>query len=128
MRGAKVIADFNLTQDEKLILVAGQGVPNFDGDHCNGGGGASWVMSGDTYTTAIPLIVANGAGGDTSDGSTKVQPNTTLGSNITVTPTSGEGGGAAVTGKQTTPVLGGSAVTGRGSQRADRPNSAGWFE
>ena len=127
MRGAKVIADFNLTQGEKLILVAGQGVPNYDGDHCNGGAGASWVMSGDTYTTAIPLIVANGAGGDTSDGSTKIQPNTTLGSDITVTPSSGEGGGAAVTGKQTTPVLGGSAVTGRGSQKSDKPNSAGWL-
>ena len=127
MLGVKVIVDFNLTKGEKLILAAGQGVPDYDGDHCNGAGGASWVMSGSDYTTAIPLIVANGAGGDTSDGSTKIQPNTTLGSDITVTPSSGEGGGAAVTGKQTTPVLGGSATTGRGSQNASKPNSAGWL-
>ena len=105
MRGVKVIADFNLTKDEKLILAAGQGVPDYDGDHCNGGGGASWVMSGSDYATAIPLIVANGAGGDTSDGSAKGQANVTLGSSIAVTPTSGEGGGgSAITGKQTSLV------------------------
>lgn len=126
-RGAKVTADFNLVGGEQLILVAGQGVPRWDGDHCNGGAGASWVMSGGTYTTCVPLIVANGAGGDTSDGSVKVQPNTTLGSSITVTPTTSEGGGSSVTGRQTTPVLGSYATTGRGSQRGDRPNSGGWL-
>jgi hypothetical protein len=126
MRGVTVIADFNLVAGEKLILAVGQGVPNYDGDHCNGGAGASWVMSGDAIGTCIPLIVANGAGGDTSDGSAKVQPNTTLGSSITVTPTSGEGGGSGVTGKQTTPVNSGSTV-GRGSQNASRPNSGGWL-
>ena len=127
MRGVTVVADFNLTAGEKLIIVAGQGVPDYDGDHCNGGAGASWVMSGDAIGTCIPLIVANGAGGDTSDGSAKDQPNTTLGSSITVTPTGGEGGGSAVTGKQTTPVLGSSATNGRGSQKSDRPNSGGWL-
>ena len=126
MRGVKVIADFNLTRGEKLILAAGQGVPDFDGDHCNGGGGASWVMSGNDYATAIPLIVANGAGGDTSDGNAKGQANTTLGSSITVTPTSGEGGGSAVTGKQTTPINS-TATAGRGSQNGIRPNSGGWL-
>ena len=126
MRGVKVVADFNLVKGEKLILVAGQGVPNYDGDHCNGGGGASWVMSGISTSTAIPLIVANGAGGDTSDGSTKDQPNVTLGSSITITPTVGEGGGDAVTGKQTTPVLS-NATAGRGSQETSQPNSGGWL-
>ena len=63
---------------EQLILVAGQGVPRRYGDHCNGGAGASWVMSGGTVSTCVPLIVANGTGGDTSDGSVKQQPNTTL--------------------------------------------------
>jgi len=127
-RGVKVIVDFNLTKGEKLILAAGQGVPDrLNNDSCNGGGGASWVMSGDTYTTAIPLIVASGAGGDTSDGSgPKDQPNVVLGSSITVTPTNGEGGGAAVTGKQTSTVNS-NATTGRGSQEANYPNSAGWL-
>ena len=126
MLGVKVIADFNLTGGEKLILAAGQGVPDYDGDHCNGGGGASWVMSGNDYTTAIPLIVANGAGGDTSDGGAKGQANTTLGSSITVTPTSGEGGGSAVTGKQTTPINS-NVSEGRGSQNTSQPNSGGWL-
>ena len=126
MRGVKVIADFNLTKDEKLILAAGQGVPDYPGDHCNGGGGASWVMSGSDYATAIPLIVANGAGGDTSDGPNKTQANVTLGNSITVTPTSGEGGGSAVTGKQTYATLPGSTA-GRGSQNTSRPNSGGWL-
>lgn len=126
MRGCKVIADFNLAVGEKLILVAGQGVPNYYNDHCNGGGGASWVMSGDNYLTAIPLIVANGAGGDTSDGTSKAQPNTTLGSSITVTPSSFEGGGASVTGKQTTPSNS-NATAGRGSQDYTYPNSGGWL-
>jgi len=127
-RGVKVIADFNLTKGEKLILAAGQGVPDrLNNDSCNGGGGASWVMSGDTYTTAIPLIVASGAGGDTSDGSgPKDQPNVVLGSSITVTPTNGEGGGAAVTGKQTSTVNS-NATAGRGSQETNYPNSAGWL-
>ena len=126
MLGVKVIADFNLTKDEKLILAAGQGVPDYSGDHCNGGGGASWVMSGSDYATAIPLIVANGAGGDTSDGPNKAQANVTLGNSITVTPTSGEGGGSAVTGKQTSSTLPGSTA-GRGSQNTSRPNSGGWL-
>ena len=126
-RGAKVTADFNLVGGEQLILVAGQGVPRRDGDHCNGGAGASWVMSGGTVSTCVPLIVANGAGGDTSDGSVKQQPNTTLGSSITVTPTSSEGGGPSVTGKETTPVLGSYATSGRGSQKTDSPNSGGWL-
>ena len=126
MLGVKVIADFNLTGGEKLILAAGQGVPDYDGDHCNGGGGASWVMSGNDYTTAIPLIVANGAGGDTSDGTAKGQANVTLGNSITVTPTSGEGGGSAVTGKQTTPINS-NATAGRGSQNTSQPNSGGWL-
>lgn len=126
MSGVTVRADFNLTQGEKLILVAGQGVPDYSGDHCNGGAGASWVMSGDDIGTCIPLIVANGAGGDTSDGSAKGQPNTTLQSSITVTPTVGEGGGSAVTGKQTTPVNSG-ATAGRGDQNGTNPNSGGWL-
>ncbi len=126
MRGVTVVADFNLTQGEKLILVAGQGVPDYDGDHCNGGAGASWVMSGDAIGTCIPLIVANGAGGDTSDGNAKGQPNTTLGSSITVTPTSDEGGGSAVTGKQTTPISS-TATAGRGDQSSSDPNSGGWL-
>jgi len=126
MRGVKVTADFDLVRGEKLIIVAGQGVPNYYGDHCNGGGGASWVMSGSDYTVAIPLIVANGAGGDTSDGNAKAQPNTTLGSSITVTPTAAEGGGAAVTGKETTPIYGHSS-SGRGATTTARPNSGGWL-
>ena len=126
MLGVKVIADFNLTEGEKLILAAGQGVPDYDGDHCNGGGGASWVMSGSDYATAIPLIVANGAGGDTSDGGAKGQANVTLGNSITVTPTGGEGGGSAVTGKQTTPINS-TVDPGRGSQNTSKPNSGGWL-
>ena len=126
MRGCTVTADFYLYRGEKLILAAGQGVPDFDGDHCNGGAGASWVMSGETIATCVPLIVATGAGGDTSDGDALGQPNTTLGSSITVTPTGGEGGGSAVTGKQTTPINS-TATAGRGDQVADKPNSGGWL-
>ena len=127
-RGVKLTADFNLIKGEQLILAVGQGVPDDSGsDSCNGGGGASWVMSGSNYTTAIPLIVAAGAGGDTSDGQgPKDQPSTTLGSSITVTPTIGEGGGSAVTGKETTPINS-SASAGRGSQNTTYPNSAGWL-
>ena len=126
MRGCTVVADFNLVKEEKLIIAVGQGVPDYDGDHCNGGAGASWVMSGDTISTCIPLIVANGAGGDTSDGNAKSQPNTVLGNSITVTPSSDEGGGSAVTGKQTTPTLS-DATAGRGSSNSSSPNSGGWL-
>lgn len=127
MRGCTVTADFFLYKEDKLIFAAGQGVPDFDGDHCNGGAGASWAMYGSDYATAVPLIVANGAGGDTSDGDNALpQPNTTLGSSITVTPSNGEGGGSAVTGKQTTPVQS-NASPGRGDQISDKPNSGGWL-
>jgi len=127
LRGCTVTADFNLFKSEYLILVAGQGVPDFDGDHCNGGAGASWVMSGGNIATCVPLIVANGAGGDTSDSSNSIaQPNTTLGSSITVTPTNGEGGGPSVTGRQTVPLQS-SAVKGRGDQVSNKPNSGGWL-
>jgi hypothetical protein len=125
-RGVKVIADFNLVKSEHLILAAGQGVPNFNGDHCNGGGGASWVMRGKNYVTAIPLIVAAGSAGDTSDGGNKQQPNIALGQSITVTPTAQEGGGASVTGKQTTPILS-SAIYGRGGINNYYACSAGWL-
>ena len=44
-RGVKVIADFNLTKGDYLILAAGQGVPDdFNSDSCNGGGGASAIV------------------------------------------------------------------------------------
>ena len=130
-RGVKVIADFNLTKGDYLILAAGQGVPDdLNSDSCNGGGGATWVMSGSDYTTAIPLIVANGAGGDSSDGSAKDQPNIVLGSSFTVTPTAAQGGGAAVTGKQTQPILSNvwsSLAFGQGDNDTTQPNSAGWL-
>ena len=125
-RGVKVIADFNLIESKYLILAVGQGVPNFLGDHCNGGGGASWVMSGSDYSTAIPLIVAAGSAGDTSDGGPKQQPNTILGQSITVTPTAQEGGGASVTGKQTSPILS-AAISGRGGINNYYACSAGWL-
>ena len=130
-RGVKVIADFNLTKGDYLILAAGQGVPDdLNSDSCNGGGGATWVMSGSNYATAIPLIVANGAGGDSSDGVAKQQPNIVLGSSFTVTPTAAQGGGSAVTGKQTQPILSNvysSLAFGLGDNDTTQPNSAGWL-
>jgi len=130
-RGVKVIADFNLTKGDYLILAAGQGVPDdLNSDSCNGGGGATWVMSGSNYLTAVPLIVANGAGGDSSDGTTKDQPNIVLGSSFTVTPTAAQGGGPAVTGKQTIPILSNvysSLAFGEGDNDTTQPNSAGWL-
>ena len=82
------------------------------------------------YATAIPLIVANGAGGDSSDGVAKQQPNIVLGSSFTVTPTAAQGGGAAVTGKQTQPILSNvwsSLAFGLGDNDTIFPNSAGWL-
>ena len=117
-RGVKVTADFQVARGEKFIIVAGQGVPNWNGDHCNGGGGASWVMRGDVISTCIPLIVAAGAGGDTSDGDTpKNQPDVTLGSSITV---------SGVTGRQTT-AMNSTASNGNGDVASGRPNSGGWL-
>ena len=130
--GVKVTANFDLVAGEQLILVAGQGVPRYLGDHCNGGAGASWVMSGGNKATCVPLIVAAGSGGDTSDGGQKANPNTSFGfsgSSYTITPTAGEGGGPSVTGKLTEPIYGSSNSTdfGRGSQNSSQPNSGGWL-
>lgn len=127
--GVKVTANFDLVAGEQLILVAGQGVPRYTGDHCNGGGGASWVMSGGNKATCVPLIVAAGSGGDTSDGGQKQNPNTSLSSSYTITPTSGEGGGPSVTGKVTSAINGPATVAqyGRGSQNTSQPNSGGWL-
>lgn len=121
--GVLVESDFNLIYGEKLIIVAGQGVPNYSGDHCNGGGGASWVMTGSDYQTAVPLIVANGAGGDTSD-TTKnntSQSRITLGNEITVQDNS-----ISVTGRQTTPTNS-TANPGYGDTDGGYPSSGGWL-
>ena len=96
MRGVTVQADFSLNMDDKLLIAVGQGVPNYDGDHCNGGAGATWIALGDTIATALMLLVGNGAGGDTSDGGTKSQPNTALNRSVT-----NVGG---VSGLETTPI------------------------
>ena len=123
MLGVKVTAEFTLVKNNKLIIVVGQGVPDFDGDHCNGAGGASWVMSGSDNSTAIPLVVANGAGGDTSDGGVKVQPNVTLGSSFSITHA-----GVTTTGKQTTPInLHSGTGNGYGGTNPSAPNSGGWL-
>ena len=105
MRGVTVQADFALTKGDQLIIAVGQGVPDYPGDHCNGGAGASWVALGSNISTALMLLVGNGAGGDTSDGGTKGQPNTSLNRNV-----SNVGG---VTGLETTPINS-SASTGYG--------------
>jgi hypothetical protein len=118
MRGVTVRADFDLTLGDKLLIAVGQGVPNYNGDHCNGGGGASWVALGDTIGTALMLLVGNGAGGDTSDGGAKGQPNTSL--NSTVTNVGG------VSGLQTTPINS-SASIGYGNQSTTYPNSGGYL-
>ncbi len=113
MRGVTVQADFALDMNDKLLIAVGQGVPNYDGDHCNGGAGASWVAHGGTIATALMLLVGNGAGGDTSDGGSKGQPNTSL--NRTVTNVGG------VSGLETTPINS-SASTGYGGA-----NSGGYL-
>tara|TARA_Y100000996_G_scaffold107122_1_gene78793 strand:- start:563 stop:3778 length:3216 start_codon:yes stop_codon:yes gene_type:complete len=124
MRGVKVTAEFPLIKNNKLIIVVGQGVPDFFGDNCNGGGGASWVMSGSDYSTAIPLVVANGAGGDTSDGGgPKIQPNVTLGTSFSITHA-----GVTTTGKQTTPInRHNETLDGYGGTNPSAPNSGGWL-
>jgi len=99
-RGSLVTASFNLTQGEIITMVAGQGVPDYSGDHCNGAAGASWVCRNQSTSASIPLIVASGAGGDTSDGSAKGNQNTSLGSSFTMTNPSG----TSFTGRQTTPT------------------------
>lgn len=99
-RGSLVTASFNLTQGEIITMAAGQGVPDYSGDHCNGAGGASWVCRNQSSAVSIPLIVASGAGGDTSDGSPKSNQNTTLNSSFTMTNPSG----TSFTGRQTTPT------------------------
>ena len=99
-RGSLVTASFNLTQGEIITMVAGQGVPDYNGDHCNGAAGASWVCRNQSTSASIPLIVASGAGGDTSDGQAKQNQNTSLGSSFTITNPSG----VSFTGRQTTPI------------------------
>jgi|TARA_R110002153_G_scaffold46792_1_gene132130 hypothetical protein len=99
-RGSLVTASFNLTQGEIITMAAGQGVPDYSGDHCNGAGGASWVCKNQSSAVSIPLIVASGAGGDTSDGQAKGNQNTTLNSSFTMTNPSG----TSFTGRQTTPI------------------------
>ena len=118
MRGVTVQADFDLSASDKLLIAVGQGVPNYSGEHCNGGAGASWVALGDTIATALMLLVGNGAGGDTSDGSTKGQPNTTLNTSV-----SSVGG---VTGLQTTPINS-TASIGYGGNSGAYPNSGGYL-
>ena len=113
MRGVTVQADFSLNMDDKLIIAVGQGVPNYDGDHCNGGAGATWIAVGDDIATALMLLVGNGAGGDTSDGGTKGQPNTSLNRSV-----NNVGG---VSGLETTPINS-SASTGYGGN-----NSGGYL-
>ena len=122
--GVLVESDFNLISGEKLIIVAGQGVPNYSGDHCNGGGGASWVMTGSDYLTAVPLIVANGAGGDTSDTgkNSTSQSRITLGNEITVQ----DNNSISVTGRQTTPTNS-NANPGYGDTYGGYPSSGGWL-
>jgi len=117
-RGVIATADFNLTMGDTIIIVAGQGVPDFSGDHCNGGAGASWVARGNNISTAVPLLVGSGAGGDTSDGGTKVQPNT----NITANSVNVGG----ITGTETTVVNPDGTSSGYGGA-GSTPNSGGWL-
>jgi len=122
-RGAICEGEFPLTGGEQLILVAGQGVPDYSGDHCNGAGGASWACRGSSISSAIPLVVGAGAGSDTSDGSAKVDGNTTFGSIFTT-----QSGG--FTGKQTEPVSSApdpAAGNGGAGGGGDKPASGGWL-
>jgi hypothetical protein len=118
-RGVTVQATFSLTQLDYLLIAVGQGVPDFTGDHCNGGAGATWIAHGAEISSALMLLVGNGAGGDTSDGTTSTQPNTTL--NVTVTNVGG------VSGSSTTPVVPTGAAIGFGGNDVNQPNSGGYL-
>lgn len=65
-------ARFALTQSDMIVVAVGQGVPDMLGDHCNGAGGGTFITilpnSSASYPAAIPLVVAAGAAGGTSDG------------------------------------------------------------
>lgn len=97
-RGQIATARFNLSVGDQVIIVVGQGVPDYTGDHCNGAGGGSFVALGSNYTTAIPLLVGAGASGDTSDGGGN-DPSTTSASRSVTDPS-----GATHTGLTTTPI------------------------
>ena len=118
-RGVTVQATFTLSQLDYLLIAVGQGVPDFTGDHCNGGAGATWIAHGGVVSSALMLLVGSGAGGDTSDGATSTQPNTTL--NVTVTNVGG------VSGSATTPVNGSGVSVGSGGNSASQPNSGGYL-
>lgn len=71
-RGQIAKARFTLNTDDHIVVAVGQGVPDFIGDHCNGAGGGTFITilpnSSASYPAAIPLVIAAGAAGDTSDG------------------------------------------------------------
>ncbi len=97
-RGQIAKGRFSLSVGDVLIIVVGQGAPDFVGDHCNGAGGGSFVAFGSNYTTAVPLLVGAGSSGDTSDGG---------GNNPSITSTSRtvtDPSGNNHTGLTTTPV------------------------
>ncbi len=97
-RGQIATARFSLGVGDTLIIVVGQGAPDYTGDHCNGAGGGSFVALGSNYTTAIPLLVGAGASGDTSDGGGN-DPSTTSTSRSVTDPS-----GTSHTGLTTTPI------------------------
>lgn len=86
-----VQADFALTKGNYLVIAVGQGVPVYSGDHCNGGAGASWVA----HNTAAQisgsecLLVAGGGPAATSDGSTKLDPPTSLSRSVSISSATG---------------------------------------
>ena len=66
--GARMIGVFTTTPGQKLFLLVGKspGSVTSEGYTFPGGGGGSYVGTGTTYSTALPMIVAGGGGGGMS--------------------------------------------------------------
>ena len=87
-RGAKLFGVFTVQPNQILWIMVGQQPPTGGVSYFPGGGGATFIGIGSTYTSSLPLLVAGGGGG-VYDGSLAPTTNAVI-TNVTG---SGDGGG-----------------------------------
>ena len=95
-KGVFISGRFQLNAGDNLLIAVGQmGLNTQTNDNEGGGGGGSFIAKGSEISTAVPLLIAGGGGGDGSDsvGANATDSNVTYGNSNAGNAGGGDNGG-----------------------------------